>query len=887
MSLAHIAFSLEIIKIAAEKSKRKRSYPAAVWAGLPFAVGGALTDIPKGALEDVVEKSLRPSEIAKAKAIKVKPSAGAAITKGISRGGGRLAAGGLTAPIFLSGIKDIRDAKDSKQRNRGIAKVIGSGFVYGAGKGAIETAGVGAVRQMRRKGVNAPKPLGVGQVQKALKSKGIKWKKGTRPRFVRTLAKEMKGVAGARGILGVGAAAITAAGVAKSLKAPKAKEKKQTAVNRYAVPALYGGMAGAGKGAFEEVWTKGLKAFKTNKGTVTGKSLRKGLRGVGAKSSGRAAAGVLGAVALTELARAALKPKKGKVKTADSKLKSYAIDFVGGLDPMGAITSRAAAEAQRKRESEKSHITRKALAASGGTLGGSIVVPSLISGITGAVQGAAKGPKGIGKGFVEGAKKPLSNLYAAIRSKRVLSKVKKGVPLSGGDAKALRRTTSQITLGDVAKSTNGMKRGDIGRMVKVIEKAQSGAKIKSEGAKELADKVSPEISKGLRQGLTAMAMGGAVGGGGAYVQYAKGRSAEKGFQKRIRSAKRMQKSASQAYPLYMGPRPGELYGDVSTWAKSAPLPDVQRQYAAIMARGQPEATPTRRAVTYAMHDAIAARGGKPSSLAMRNRVHRPELVRNPTMLETGLIAGIIASPMAAFHIAFSEMKPTDKDKILNDSLDRMISVRGIERMNAGSTFWGMPTTKKPAEAYFMEMSNNPKLVQQLRDEGIEGARIADKLEKGKTKFISTRTQEIPEIVAHELGHATAGRLRKILQSSVAGHAYTAGRAASIIIPLLAFEGASDKSFATPEELEARARLISGGGKLALAAQTPVLAEEALASGKALTYMLRAGASPERTLASLKRLAPAFATYALPAMAPFIAAKYLRSKAKKGRRRAGQ
>lgn len=241
MSVHLAAFASEMTKIS-ESDDKKSSYARQIAAAAPYAALTALADVPKGYVDKYIEQTVK--QLPKAQ----QESAGRAA---LGRGAGRLAGGLATAPVFLSGVRDLR-SDDKERRKRGYAKVIGSGIVFSALKGGVE----GGI-------------LGAG------KGKEVALKK-------------IKGIAGARGIVGLGAGALTAKNVA-SATSEKGPGKKKSLLKQYALPVAIGGAVGAGEGAFEEAYTKGLK-------NVT----RRGLLGAAA---GRGTAAALGTAVLASLVK--------------------------------------------------------------------------------------------------------------------------------------------------------------------------------------------------------------------------------------------------------------------------------------------------------------------------------------------------------------------------------------------------------------------------------------------------------------------------------------------------------------------------------------------------------------------------------------------------------
>lgn len=311
--------------------------------------------------------------------------------------------------------------------------------------------------------------------------------------------------------------------------------------------------------------------------------------------------------------------------------------------------------------------------------------------------------------------------------------------------------------------------------------------------------------------------------------------------------------------IRVAPQPSELYTQSREWATTAPITSVQSRMKAIP---DPEATPARRAVYYGMYDALAARaasGEKNSDLARlpdlkrRDEVH--PLMRPPTVMDTGLVAAAISAPAAAWNLGFAKLKPAERDRVLAENVDRMILAHGIDRIEAQKDFWGNPST-----FFGTDLSGRP--------------------------VISAAKDAMPEQLAHELGHATAGKLRReTIAHPAAREVARATGAAAVVLSLFAIESFNDKSFTTPAELETRAKFMQGLGTVAAALQAPQLAEEAVASARAVEILQRAGAPPREALfKSLRTLGPAFATYAAPAAAPFVAAAYLKRKAAKGRER---
>jgi hypothetical protein len=290
--------------------------------------------------------------------------------------------------------------------------------------------------------------------------------------------------------------------------------------------------------------------------------------------------------------------------------------------------------------------------------------------------------------------------------------------------------------------------------------------------------------------------------------------------------------------------PGQLYGQVQQWAKGGRDSDILQEYMMIR-DNQGERTPSSRAAYYALHDELEGRGYKPPAPKMRERV-APRQVRSPTVMDTAAAAAVVAAPMLIWQLGIGGMTPTDKDLVLTDAVDRMFVQRHFVRKEASRIGFG---------AYDSSFEIGTKNV-----------------------YLAPRGRAHPEDIAHEIGHASAGKLRRETIGSVkARAAFTVGRVVSIAIPLAALLSSTDKSFTTPEELRSRAKFVQAVGGVAALLQAPVLAEEALASMKAVQMMRRAGSDDVLRRAG-KRLLPAFATYAAPAALPFLVAARLRAKA---------
>jgi hypothetical protein len=304
---------------------------------------------------------------------------------------------------------------------------------------------------------------------------------------------------------------------------------------------------------------------------------------------------------------------------------------------------------------------------------------------------------------------------------------------------------------------------------------------------------------------------------------------------------------------------------------------------------------------------------------MRDQVN-PPVTNVPSLVEAGALAAVVLAPGLVWQQMASRVSTADKDIVLRDALDRMAGAKGIYIDEMTPARWE-EGARKALDEY--RASNKKTLDSFYLKKGLTGVKgrpypgpvggsiatetsfknIAGDLVRKETSvpWIGIEPGQKPSIMAHEMGHATAGPLQKALRSPLSNQAYGAAKFSAIVLPLLALSAAHDSSFTTAKELEARANFASAVGKVSLLAAAPKLTEEAIASAKALKYLARAEvhSAPElagksmnalkgtivgRVLARGSRtLLPSLGAYAAPLALPFLAAKYLRSKAEKAHR----
>lgn len=374
----------------------------------------------------------------------------------------------------------------------------------------------------------------------------------------------------------------------------------------------------------------------------------------------------------------------------------------------------------------------------------------------------------------------------------------------------------------------------------------------------------------------------------------------------------------------LGPKPGELYYQTLNWAEGQ---DNDRLRAAftLAHSNDPERTPTNRAQYYAMHDVLAQRGYQVPNTKMRDKVN-PPVTGVPGIVEAGAVAAAVLAPGELWARMSSRVSTSAKDIVMRDALDSMIAAKGIHVDVMSESSWkksvddAIARQKATGEADLRllrkRMGSNQyvgrpypgpiggKAEATVSRRGIDGKVRSSKVD---VPWIAIEKNQRPSIIAHEMGHATGGPLQEMLGSSPARKAYKYSKAAAIALPLIALASRNDPSFATPEELRAKAEFSSAVGKIALVAAAPTLADELIASGKAFKSLAQAEAftSPElagkplskvkATVAGraakrvAKRLLPAFGTYAAPFALPFVAASYLRGKAERAeqQRRGGR
>lgn len=213
----------------------------------------------------------------------------------------------------------------------------------------------------------------------------------------------------------------------------------------------------------------------------------------------------------------------------------YAKDFLGGIDPFGNFTSTYAAEAQRHGASEGKHQKKQWLATAGGLLGGATVVPAGIFGLIGLAS----------KGKFTGFGKPFRDLATGINARKAI----RNVQASGGHFDAKSRAAIEKLLGNQGSASGDFFRAQADQLrraantgsdlfssnltyVKPIDAARIFRAMPVRTRQQALQAIHSDVDRATRMGMAQLGMGGLIGGGGAYLQYNKGRDLERQARKR-------------------------------------------------------------------------------------------------------------------------------------------------------------------------------------------------------------------------------------------------------------------------------------------------------------------------------------------------------------------
>jgi hypothetical protein len=477
-----------------------------------------------------------------------------------------------------------------------------------------------------------------------------------------------------------------------------------------------------------------------------------------------------------------------------------------------------------------------------------------------AASGVYAGAKGGIESAVEGGKKAtkaLSPRMKRIAATRGILGLGSGVITAGSIAEAQRKSSK--LKGGKADKNRFLAPAAIGAGI-------GGAKGAIEGA------MDPSVAKTVR-GIGGKAAGRAASGViGALAISEIARSLSK---------PKVKKASADKQPQI--PTTSQIYSQVRVDAGQKPdqvLQDFLRM------RPNPEKTPTSRAVTYAVNDELRSRGVPVQREKVRHQTYPPHKtqVERTNIAHTAAVAAVVASPSLVWSVGISGMKTPQKDMAIKDALERLAATEGIERIHAGIGSGGLINFNRPAEPFFI--TAGPEDIESLLEAHAEspaGSRqqaksLARKISKGETKIISTSRGGPAGILAHEIGHATAGPARlDTIGSSTARRAMKFSMIPAVAVPLIVLNNASDRTFHTREEMDAKAKFVERVGLVSALLGAPGVAEEGVASVKGLQYMKRVGASNRQLARAAAVMLPGFATYAMPFAAAAVTAKILRSR----------
>ena len=194
-------------------------------------------------------------------------------------------------------------------------------------------------------------------------------------------------------------------------------------------------------------------------------------------------------------------------------------DIIGGIDPSGTFTFRYGLEDAGKSEGEQRG--RRALGVAGGTVGGALAVPSVITGAMalGSAPGVAQ-REGVGaalKHIGRRASDPLTIPWKIHRARRALKRL--------GTGKGTEKDTARLR-----KAVNTLVKSKEPKNV-LLKTIAHGA---AEGAvdatsdprnwERLGKPVHKLMGKTLRKYLAPLALAGGISGAGSYLQHRSGTS---------------------------------------------------------------------------------------------------------------------------------------------------------------------------------------------------------------------------------------------------------------------------------------------------------------------------------------------------------------------------
>ena len=487
-----------------------------------------------------------------------------------------------------------------------------------------------------------------------------------------------------------------------------------------------------------------------------------------------------------------------------------------------------------------------------GRFGASLITtPMFISGIKDLKNAKNERERNIGLAKVVGSGATYSAIKGGIEAaitggdkKKILKKVKDVATVRGGIGTLAAASTGLAIANNMKKNS---KKESPSLTDKYIKPSIAGAAVGGlKGGAEVAylnRKQLKRLVKNPRGYLGPMAGRATAGGVGAVLlsEIAKRTMDKVGSEKPEDKVKQYFETPSSLY--------------YKTKARASKLPDarVYSEYQLAL-KGDAEKTPTSRAIFYALHEDLVARG---------HDLPRPKLmdkVRGPDHDRKAGGSALVATTLLAPHFfdgLLSSTPETQRDLLVRDALDAMASNQGVTVFSSkDGDFWNRSGLDKKIGAHM------------------------GRFDDGK-KYVATPSGR-PEIMAHELGHAFGDR--KFLQGALSKDMFALGKTLNILLPAAVVATSLDRSFATPEELEAKKKFVVGAGVIGTALMSPRLLEEGMASAQALDILMKAQKNSGATdnirdaiMYSAKKgtkLLPSFGTYAAPAAVPFIIAKYL-------------
>ena len=379
------------------------------------------------------------------------------------------------------------------------------------------------------------------------------------------------------------------------------------------------------------------------------------------------------------------------------------------------------------------------------------------------------------------------------------------------------------------------------------------------------------------------------------------------------------------------PNPEVLYDRTLERARTLTDADLFDAYEETL-KNDPEGTPTRRALTYAYYDAIKARGKSIPPPPGRKRVlmgnGKEELSQHRKPMYLGYMAGIWAPGLVLREIM--KLPDTDRNAILRDGLDRILLEEDAKLnqttfkskdLRPNEPLWPVDLGYHIPEdtlGSYVGAPISPKAIQEIakrhaeidiikastpvetrlddtyrlsKAEMIErdflgflkGKGLNPATNERKIRFMGVSKDVDPSVYAHEIGHAAAGDWRrKTYGSSAFRKLQVKTVPIAMLASFLATMSTATTHFQTPEEAEARVKLLAGIGAATGALHAPVLLEEATASADGLRMLRKAGANTGEMLKGTGKLLVAFASYAMPAAIPLGGAAYLAHEARKMR-----